>query len=117
MGRVIVGPAHGAGEEVSVWQIQVIGFRYYSPAFEKALDRRGSECSRLCRIMASIVDELAQQALDDSVPLDSLLRRVRALATLLDLDELSGWADKELNGYDPKDEVPPYRMMSGEVKG
>lgn len=67
--------------------------------------------------MASIVDELAQQALDDSIALDSLLRRVRAVAALLDLDELVGWADKELYGYEAKDDVPPYRMISGEVQG
>ncbi len=66
--------------------------------------------------MSSIVDDLVTQALDDSVPIDSLLRRVKAVAALLDLDELAQWADRELYGYQAEDEIPPYRMMTGELQ-
>jgi AbiTii len=67
--------------------------------------------------MASIVDDLLSQALDDLVPIDSLLRRVKAVAALLDLNELVQWADRELFGYQSTDETPPYRMVTGELHG
>jgi hypothetical protein len=67
--------------------------------------------------MASIVDDLLTQALDDSVPIDSLLRRAEAVANLLDLDELARWAHLELHGYETTDAVPPYRIITGEAQG
>jgi hypothetical protein len=67
--------------------------------------------------MASIVDQLLEQALDDSASIDSVLRKAKVAAELLDLDDMSRWAEHELFGYPEKADVPDYRIMSGEVRG
>jgi hypothetical protein len=67
--------------------------------------------------MASIVDQLLEGALDDSASIDSVLRKAKVVADLLDLGDMSKWAESELYGYPEKADVPDYRIMSGEVRG
>jgi hypothetical protein len=67
--------------------------------------------------MPSIVDELASQALNDEVTIDTLLRRAKAIASLLELEDLAQWFDLELYGYAEKDEVPSYRIITGVLYG
>ena len=66
--------------------------------------------------MSSIVDDLFRSALYESTPIDALLRRARASADLLDLKEMSQWAERELYSYGVKEDVPEYRLISGEVQ-
>jgi hypothetical protein len=67
--------------------------------------------------MPSLIADLITRALDESESLDSLLRRVKATATLLEVEDLAEWAEHELHGYSGDDEIPGYRMLTGEAQG
>ena len=62
-----------------------------------------------------IVRKLQADCLDPSVPVVSLLRTAKAIATKLDLEDALIWIDRELNGYVtlPVSELPPYRQLNG----
>jgi len=62
--------------------------------------------------VASIIEQIQQDALDRSVPVSDLLRRVKLAATKLGLGAVEDWVEKELNGY-PELPVPDYRVISG----
>lgn len=64
--------------------------------------------------MAGLVEELQREALDPTVSVSALLRKVKLVAVKLQLPEAVGWVDAELNGY--PDEVPEYRRVSGQLK-
>ncbi len=63
--------------------------------------------------MTGLIEEIQRNALDENVPIDSLLRRVKLAAGKLQLNDLDKWVDQELNGY--SGELPPYRQVSGQV--
>lgn len=52
------------------------------------------------------------EAVDGSQDLSSLLRKCRILAQRLGNNDLKSWVIKELDGYDPKDPLPDYRILS-----
>lgn len=58
-----------------------------------------------------LVEQLQSDALDQSVPVSTLLRKVKVAAVKLSLSDTLNWADSELKGY--TDAVPDYRMISG----
>ena len=62
-----------------------------------------------------IVRKLQADCLDPGVPVVSLLRTAKAIATKLDLKDALIWIDRELNGYLtlPVSELPPYRQLHG----
>ena len=64
-----------------------------------------------------IVRKLQGDALDPSVPVVSLLRTAKTIATKLDLKDALVWIDRELNGYIDMGlsvgELPSYRRLSG----
>lgn len=62
--------------------------------------------------MATLVEQLQQEALDHKVPISQLLRRVKLIAAKLGLAAPAEWVDHELNGYDG--EVPQYRRIRGQ---
>ncbi len=66
--------------------------------------------------MASLVEDLLHQALDDTLPIDNLLRKAKVVADKLDVQELREWVDRELNGYAPGDELPQYRKVHCELQ-
>jgi len=59
--------------------------------------------------MASLVLELQQDALDPTVPVSNLLRKVIAVARKLELGDLEKWARSDLDGYGtaPAQDIPP----------
>jgi len=61
--------------------------------------------------MQSLIAEIQRDALDNSVPIESLLRRVKLAAAKLQLDSLEAWVEQELSGY--TGEVPDYRNAYG----
>lgn len=61
--------------------------------------------------MSGLVDEIQQDALDASVSIAMLLRKVRLAAAKLNLPSIEAWVELELNGYPAK--VPPYRVLRG----
>lgn len=63
--------------------------------------------------MASIIEEIQKDALNHSVPVSTLLRKVKLAAAKLGLQNVEGWVDNELKGYGGDDEVPEYRKVTG----
>ncbi|GAB7259028.1 AbiTii domain-containing protein [Dickeya ananatis] len=63
----------------------------------------------------SMVLRFQAMALDNQVSITALLRMAKAIATKLELQDMSAWIDKELNGYlDTK--VPEYRKVRGQLR-
>ncbi len=66
--------------------------------------------------MSSIVLDLQAEAMDANTNIGSLLRKALAVATKLQLAEWIAWCKSELSGYAHGSEVPPYRILHGEMK-
>lgn len=66
--------------------------------------------------MAGLVEDIQTQALDATVKVSDLLRRVKLAAVKLKLDDASEWVDRELKGYAEDDDVPAYRQTTGQLK-
>jgi hypothetical protein len=67
--------------------------------------------------MASIVLELQREALARDVPVPDVLRKALVVARKLALRDFETWINHELHGYPPDAEIPPYRIMRGEIRG
>lgn len=65
--------------------------------------------------MASLVQELEQDAYDNAASLSNMLRKAKAVAVKLQLKQPIQWVEAELNGY-TTDEVPEYRKIHGRLK-
>lgn len=64
-----------------------------------------------------LVDEIIELASDDQKSVSVLLRKCLILAHRLKNDRLKTWAENELNGYGPEEEVPEYRKTVITAKG
>lgn len=64
--------------------------------------------------MLGLVNQLQADALDSSVSLTTLLRKVKVAAVKLGLTDTLEWVDAELDGYTKK--VPDYREVHGKLK-
>ncbi|MCO6178962.1 hypothetical protein [Ciceribacter sp. RN22] len=66
-----------------------------------------------------LLAEIQNDALSDTVPVATLLRKVMVLAANLDSALLEDWVRHELHGYDADVEVPAYRkfVMNFKVSG
>ena len=64
----------------------------------------------------NLIEKLQAEAIDDAVPLSTLLRKVKLIASKLKLGETIKWVDAELQGYgaDAAD-YPEYRKIQGRV--
>ncbi|RGP39262.1 hypothetical protein [Pseudotabrizicola alkalilacus] len=65
--------------------------------------------------MSGLIIEIQKACLDETVPVESLLRRVKLAATKLKLGDLESWVDSELNGYSGA--LPPHRILRGQPAG
>ena len=67
--------------------------------------------------MAGLVEEIQAQAIDPTVKLSDLLRRVKLAAAKLKLQETANWVDLEMGGYlDVQDkDIPAYRVANGQL--
>lgn len=59
----------------------------------------------------TLLDQIERDALDSSTGLADALRKCVALAGKADSDALLQWANRELRGYGPDDELPDYRIV------
>lgn len=62
--------------------------------------------------MTSLISEIQRDALDSSIPIESLLRQVKLAAAKLQLETLEVWVEQELSGY--RGEIPDYRKAYGQ---
>ncbi|MBL8298078.1 MAG: hypothetical protein JNN30_06960 [Rhodanobacteraceae bacterium] len=65
----------------------------------------------------SLLREIQSAAIDSGVPLTTLLRKCKVLAARLGNEKFKSWIDRELNGYESKDDLPEYRILNVNSKG
>lgn len=65
--------------------------------------------------MVSLVQELEQEAYNSSASLSNMLRKAKAVAVKLQLQQPMEWVESELNGYNSR-EVPDYRKLTGHAR-
>lgn len=65
----------------------------------------------------SLLRQIQDAAIDSSIDLPTLLRKCKVLAARLGNDDFKRWIDNELSGYDDKDDLPEYRILSVNSKG
>jgi hypothetical protein len=63
----------------------------------------------------SLVEQLQMDAVDRNVRTSDLLRKALLVASRLDIPGVPEWINKELSGYELKDDVPAYRRIHGRV--
>ncbi|UEQ85921.1 hypothetical protein [Rhizobium sp. AB2/73] len=64
--------------------------------------------------MVGLVEEIQADALNDSIPVSTLLRKVKVAAVKLKLAAVENWVDMELTGY--SGDLPDYRKLKGQPK-
>jgi hypothetical protein len=64
-----------------------------------------------------LLDDIINLATDNQQSITVLLRKCIVLAHQLKNDRLKLWVNKELNGYEPAEEIPEYRKMPAPAKG
>jgi hypothetical protein len=65
----------------------------------------------------ALLDEIIELAVDAKEPVTTLLRKCLVLAHKVKNQKLREWAEKELEGYGERDELPPYRRTAIIAKG
>ncbi|WP_135079225.1 hypothetical protein [Terasakiella sp. SH-1] len=65
----------------------------------------------------SLIDQIIEQSVDDSVRLPVILRKCLVVAAKLKNERLKEWASSELNGYPNAENLPEYRTASIQAKG
>ena len=63
------------------------------------------------------IDAFIKNAQDETVPISTLLREAKMLATELGQDDILKWINLELEGYRKDRNYPEYRSMRGQMKG
>ena len=64
-----------------------------------------------------IIPALANSLSEEGSSVTECLRKARLVAARLGLDETTGaWIERELKGYAAKDQVPEYRLVTGELQ-
>lgn len=64
----------------------------------------------------SLITEIEKQAAYSTTDILELLRLAHIAATKLKQKEFDDWIGKEINGYGPQDDIPPYRYVHCDLK-
>ena len=65
----------------------------------------------------TLLREIQAAATESKVDIATVLRKAKILAARLQNPEFVTWVDRELNGYDDRSSLPPYRVVPVEVRG
>jgi AbiTii len=66
----------------------------------------------------ALLDEIIDAAVDEKVPIGTLLRKCLVLEQQVKNEKFRAWLDHELDGYDRQsEELPPYRVFNCLNKG
>lgn len=65
---------------------------------------------------ASLIDQIERDALDDSVPVATALRKCVVLGGQSNSENLRDWAVRELQGYQGEDDLPGYRVVAAPLR-
>ncbi|MDB5439959.1 MAG: hypothetical protein JWM33_2386 [Caulobacteraceae bacterium] len=63
--------------------------------------------------MAGLIEEIQRDAIDDTVSVSQLLRRMKIAASKLRLGSVEAWVEHELSGYPDEQNLPSYRIIGG----
>ncbi len=66
--------------------------------------------------MTGLVAQLQADALDDKVPVTTLLRKAKTVAAKLKLTDIEQWLKNEMTGYNDQQSVPSYRQLPASIK-
>lgn len=66
--------------------------------------------------MAGLVEQLQADAINQDIPVSTLLRKVKVAAVKLGLDDTLTWVQRELEGYETVSDLPDYRRSHGEIQ-
>lgn len=69
----------------------------------------------MTRSSKSLLEQIEEGALDSSYPLADVLRKCVALGGRSGSEQLRDWARRELDGYPPTEELPPYRTVGAVI--
>jgi predicted transcriptional regulator len=61
-------------------------------------------------MIESILQDMAENR-----PVDSYVLKIQMVSKMLKNEKLSSWIDKELNGYEEINELPPYRVLKTQI--
>lgn len=61
----------------------------------------------------ALVLQLQSETLNSTSSVTALLRKAKAIASKLDLQDATLWIDHELDGYFGEEMLPPYRLLGG----
>lgn len=64
----------------------------------------------------TLLDEIEQDAVNDSVPVATALRKCVALGGRSGSEALRDWATRELEGYYGDVELPRYRVIPAQIQ-
>lgn len=67
--------------------------------------------------MESLLREIQAAAIDDKISISVVLRKCTVLATRLGHKDFAKWVERELNGYESKEDLPSYRVFRCPAKG
>ena len=76
-----------------------------------------TEATKTGRLNMTLLREIQTGATNSSIDISTLLRKAKILAARLQNPEFENWVDRELNGYDNKEGLPPYRVVPIVAKG
>jgi hypothetical protein len=65
----------------------------------------------------TLLDEIIAAAVDEKVPIGTLLRKCLVLEQQVKNEKFRAWLDRELDGYDQVEELPSYRVFNCVNKG
>lgn len=65
----------------------------------------------------TLLRDIQNSAINSNVKLSDLLRKCKVLSARLKNEEFKNWVDAELNGYQSKDSLPSYRVLSINAHG
>jgi hypothetical protein len=66
--------------------------------------------------MEPLVLQLQAECLDSRVSILEVLRKALVVARKLSLTSAQSWIERELNGYKAGDNVPPHRLLTGQIR-
>ncbi|MBU0569659.1 hypothetical protein KKB40_02660, partial [Patescibacteria group bacterium] len=65
----------------------------------------------------SLLRDIQNAAVSSEVEISTVLRKCKVLSARLGNKEFKKWIDQELNGYEDKDDLPNYRILTVQSKG
>ena len=63
--------------------------------------------------MTGLISEIVEHASDSSYDITALLRKALIASSRLQIPEMRGWLQNELDGYRDKSDIPSYREVTG----